>query len=50
MPNAPKTPKHGVRVSDDIWQAALRRAHGNGETLTAVIVRFLVRYGRGDED
>lgn len=50
MPNAPKTPKHGVRVDDGIWKAAKKRAHGDGRTLTSVIVRFLVKYGRGEVD
>lgn len=45
-PNQPKTPTHTVRVDDELWQAALRKAHDRGETLTDVIVRALIRYLR----
>jgi hypothetical protein len=45
-PNQPKTPTHTVRVDDELWQAALRKAHDRGETLTDVIVRALKRYLR----
>jgi hypothetical protein len=46
VPNQPRTPKHGVRVPDDLWRAAKRVAEDRGETLTAVIVRALERYVR----
>ncbi|MBO9522333.1 MAG: hypothetical protein J7518_12420 [Nocardioidaceae bacterium] len=46
MANQPKTPKHGVRIPDDLWQAALRAAHDQGETVTDVIIRALKRYVR----
>jgi hypothetical protein len=46
VPNQPKTPKHGVRVPDELWEAAKRAASDNGETLTAVILRALKRYVR----
>lgn len=49
-PNQPGTPKHGVRISDDLWGAAMRKAHDNGETLTDVIIRLLTRYVRGYYD
>jgi predicted transcriptional regulator len=42
--NQPKTPKHGVRISDDLWQAAQRVAADRDETLTEVIRRALERY------
>ena len=45
-PNQPKTPNHTIRVDDDLWKAALRKAHDRGETLTDVIVRALKRYIR----
>lgn len=45
-PNQPATPKHGIRVPDDLWQAALRKAHERGETLTDVIIRCLRLYLR----
>lgn len=40
------TPLRSVRVPDDVWQAAQRRAAERGETVSAVIVRALRRYGR----
>lgn len=46
VPNQPKTPKHGVRIPDDLWQAALRKARDRGETVTDVIIRALKRYLR----
>ena len=45
-PNQPKTPNHTVRVDDELWRAAMRKAHDRGETLTDVIVRALKRYLR----
>jgi predicted HicB family RNase H-like nuclease len=46
VPNKPATPKHGVRVPDDLWQAVKRAAADQGETVTDVIVRALKRYVR----
>ena len=46
VPNQPKTPTHTVRVEEELWQAALRKAHERGETLTDVIVRALKAYLR----
>lgn len=45
-PNQPKTKKHGVRVPEDLWQAALEKAHRRGETITDVILRALKAYLR----
>jgi hypothetical protein len=45
-PNQPSTPKHGVRVPDELWQAVKRAAADNGETVTDVILRALRRYVR----
>lgn len=45
-PNQPSTPTHTVRVDDDLWQAALRKARDQGETLTDVIIRALKAYLR----
>jgi predicted CopG family antitoxin len=44
MPNAPKTPSRNVRVSDDLWHAALAKAVERGESLSDVIRRALERY------
>lgn len=46
VPNQPATPKRGVRVPDDLWDAAKRAAADNGETVTDVLVRALERYVR----
>lgn len=46
VPNQPATPKHGVRIPDELWQAAKRVARDRGETVTAVIIRSLKRYVR----
>jgi hypothetical protein len=46
MPNQPKTKARGVRVPDDLWQAAQARAKERGETVTDVILRALRRYVR----
>lgn len=54
-PNQPATPGRSVRVPDELWEAAMRAAIDNGETVTEVIVRALTRYVRehpppADED
>jgi hypothetical protein len=46
VPNQPATPTHTVRVDDDLWNAALTKAHDEGTTLTDVIVRALKAYLR----
>lgn len=46
MPNQPKTPKRGVRVPDELWQAVKVKAKDRGETVTDVILRALKRYLR----
>lgn len=45
-PKTPKTPKHGVRVPDDLWQAVKEKARRRGETVTEVVIRALRRYLR----
>lgn len=46
VPNQPSTPKHGIRVPDELWQAVKEKAHQRGETITDVIIRALERYLR----
>ena len=46
VPNQPKTPVHSVRIPDEIWDAAKRKAADHGETITDVILRLLKRYVR----
>ena len=44
MPNQPKTPSRNVRVSDELWRAALAKAEERGETVADVVRRALERY------
>lgn len=44
VPNQPKTPLRNVRVSDELWQAALLKAEERGETVSDVVRRALERY------
>ena len=46
MPNQPATPLHSFRCPDERWDAALRKAHDEGTTLTEVLNACLERYLR----
>lgn len=46
VPNQPKTPRRTIRVSDELWSKAARRADEKGETLSEAIRKFLERYSR----
>lgn len=46
MPNKPKTPTHSVRVPQDLWDAVKAKAKRQGETVTDVVIRALIRYLR----
>ena len=46
MPNQPKTPLRTVRISEEVWAAAMRKAIDRGETVSDVIRRALVRYSK----
>ena len=37
------TPR-AIRIPDDLWQAALDKAHANGDTLSDIVRRALERY------
>ena len=43
------TPHRTIRVTDELWNAALAAAQARGETVTAVIERALERYVRDHE-
>jgi len=43
-PKTGVTPLRNVRVSDDLWRAAMAEAAERGETVTEVIIRALRRY------
>ena len=49
MPNAPKTPTRTIRVADDLWKAAQKKAATNGITLTSVIIKALEDYTQVDK-
>jgi predicted HicB family RNase H-like nuclease len=46
MPNRPGTKGRNVRVEDDLWALAQKRAEERGESVSDVIRRALVRYVR----
>ncbi len=48
VPNQEKTPRRTVRVPDDVWQPAARKARDNGENVSEVIRRALADYLRED--
>lgn len=48
MPNQEKTPRRTVRVPDDVWQPAARKARDNDENVSEVIRRALADYLRED--
>ena len=39
-----ETTPRAIRIPDDLWEAALEKAHANGETLSEVVRRALERY------
>lgn len=49
MPNAPKTPTRTIRVADDLWKAAQKKAAAEGVTLTSVIITALESYLKIDK-
>jgi len=40
MPDIPKS----IRIPDDLWRAAMDKAHANGDTLSEIVRRALERY------
>lgn len=44
VPNAPKTPIRGFRISDELYQAARAKAADRGEDLSTVVRAALERY------
>jgi predicted HicB family RNase H-like nuclease len=49
MPNQPKTPQTSFRIPVELSDAAKAKAKARGESLTAVVVRALDRYVKGDQ-
>lgn len=46
VPNQPKTSNKTLRVDDELWDAAMQKAHDEGKTLTEVIINALRMYLR----
>jgi len=46
VPNTPGTPRRTIRVADDLWEQAAAKAAANGESVSDVIRRALLRYVR----
>lgn len=46
MPNMPATPNRTIRVPDELWEAARRKASDEGTTVTEVIIKALERFLR----
>lgn len=46
MPNQPKTPIRGIRVADELWDAARAKAESAGESVSDVVRRALEIYVR----
>ena len=44
MPNAPKTPTRTIRISDDLWKTAQKKAALEGVSITSVIIKGLQEY------
>jgi hypothetical protein len=46
------TPRHAIRIPNELWDAALVKARSQGEDLAAVIRRALEQYvhGRDNDD
>ena len=46
VPNTPGTPRRSIRVPDDLWNAAAKKASAEGTDVSAVIRKALERYVR----
>ncbi|HEY9417584.1 MAG TPA: hypothetical protein VIQ30_22730 [Pseudonocardia sp.] len=44
VPNRPIAKNRGIRVTDEVWDAAKAAAHENGEYLSEAITAFLIKY------
>jgi LDH2 family malate/lactate/ureidoglycolate dehydrogenase len=45
-PNQPATPTHSIRIPDEIWDAAVKKAADEGTTVTEVVLKALKRFLR----
>jgi predicted HicB family RNase H-like nuclease len=46
MPNKPATPTRSIRIPDEIWEPAVRKAADEGTTVTEVVIKCLQRFLR----
>lgn len=48
MPNQPRksNPARAIRVEDELWKAAQKRAAERGESVSEAVRRFLLRYSK----
>lgn len=48
VPNQPRkdNPARAIRIPDDLWEKAKRRADEKGETVSEAVRKFLERYTR----
>lgn len=49
-PNRPKTPIRGVRVSDESWKKAQKKAEERGESVSDAVRRCLDEYTKDKDD
>jgi predicted transcriptional regulator len=49
MPKQPKTPVRGIRVPDDLWNAARAKASARSDSLSQVIREALRKYVQTEE-
>jgi len=49
-PNQPKTPGRNIRVSDDTWKKAQKKAEERGESVSDAVRRCLDEYTRDQDD
>jgi hypothetical protein len=49
-PNQPRTPTRSIRIPDDVWFPALRKAEREGRTVTDVVLTALRAYLEGGDD
>lgn len=50
VPNKPKTTIRGIRVPDDLWEAAQAKAAGQERPVSEVVRRYLESYVMTDEE
>lgn len=44
VPNTPGTPRRTIRIEDDLWELAQKKAAERGESVSDVLRKALIRY------